>query len=234
MKVCALADKIHLGRNGQTLELRKMVRLPFQKRPRRIGQRVHKAFQMRARFGPFLFFKRKVQDHPGPVYEALPHLFEIVPHARPILPHPGGQVAQKQKVADPAHLLAGPVRLVEVGAHAQIHDLVPGRDQFLFLPRFFFENDLPEPLPVVELHIEQHLLQDIHQVPGLREHALAPHEEPGGRARFPLDGRSEDFRVDTPGFEADFFGKRYVIGRLGAHLEQRAAEKGRIGQQVLR
>ena len=90
-------------------------------------------------------------------------------------------MAQEEQIAQAAHLLAGPVGLGVSRAQACVDHAMPGRHQARFLAGLLFQHHLAEALAVIQLHREQHILQDVQQVGALRHRSLAAQEQPRRR-----------------------------------------------------
>ena len=101
-------------------------------------------------------------------------------------------------------------------------------------PRLAFEHDLAEALAVVELHGQQHVVQDVEQVRHLGNGRLAGDEEARCRPLLPAHLREIGRVPHAAGLAVDALRELDVVLAGRAHLLQGAAEEGDVGQQLLR
>ena len=175
---------------------------------------------------------RDVDDGPGNVHQRLSYRPEIGEHALPVRVHALCEGAEEEELLYPPDPVRNGVGLGKARAEPQGKDPVSGRYECGFSLCLFFQDDLPEPLPVVDPRFREDPGKKAEKLVRTGGEGLGPQDETGNCPPCPPLRCCQCRNADAAGFLADFPAQRDIVGFACAHLQEDPAKEAYIGKEV--
>mmetsp|Transcript_26326 Transcript_26326/g.45271 ORF Transcript_26326/g.45271 Transcript_26326/m.45271 type:complete len:414 (-) Transcript_26326:2125-3366(-) len=219
----ALGHVVHLGGNHEALEAGAVLRGPGDAVGRHRGrrQRRQEGGQLRPQRLVAVVVVSDAHKHGFGVDESVVDGAQLRQHLRPVGVDLDHQLAHELQERDAAHLLSGPVGGIEQRRQPRRRQHVSPRNEAALDSSLLLQEDLLEPLLVVQLHVRQHVAYYVQHLSSLRAHGLGAQDQVRLRRPAFRASRRQGGCADSAGFLADALVERNKVARGGAHLQQR-------------